>query len=169
MRPENPGSLFAAAVALVLVLLLAGCGGGGETVTETVPRLTKAQLGERLGDICQEHTDRQAVEIEKFAKEHGLPYGPQTEEVKISEAMLEKELLVVILPIVRDNIHDLKAKLRPPRSEEAKLEAFYKALEHGIAVSEEDPSWVTGTTVREPFHKARDLSWALGTAYCGQA
>ena len=169
MRVRSLRSAIAAGVVIALAVVLAGCGSGSDTVTETVPRLTKAQLGEKLGDICQEHTDRQVIAIERFAKEHGLPFGPQTEEVTISEATLEKELLVVILPIVRDNIHDLKAKLRPPRSEEAKLEAFYKALEHGIAVSEEDPSWVTGTTRKEPFHKARDLSWALGTAYCGQA
>jgi hypothetical protein len=161
--------LFDTGVVLVLVLVFAGCGGGGEskTGTEAAPRLTDAQLAEKLGDICQEHTDRQVVAIERFDKKHGLPYGAAHE--KADEAQLEKELTVVILPIVRDNIRDLERKLRPPRSEEAKLESFYSALEHGIEVSEEDPSWVTGTTSEEPFAEARELSAALGTAYCGQA
>lgn len=170
MRDPAPKSLFEAGVILfLLVLVFAGCGGGGksETGAGTPPRLTEAQLGEKLGDICQEHTDEQVVAIEKFDEEHGWPHGAAHE--KASEAQLEKELTVVILPIVRDNIHDLENEVRPPHGEEAKLEAFYRALEHGIEVSEEDPSWVTGTTSEEPFSEARELSAALGTAYCGQA
>jgi hypothetical protein len=167
VRARDVKPLVAGGVACIL-FLLAGCGGSdSETVAETVPRLTKAQLGEKLGDICQEHTDRQVIAIEKFDKEHGWPYG--TAHEKASEAQLEKELTVVILPIVRDNIHDLKSKVVPPRGQEAKLEEFYESLEYGIAVSERDPSWVLGKTAREPFSRARELSWELGTAYCGQA
>ena len=73
----------------------------------------------------------------------------------------------MILPIVRDNIHDLE-KLRPPRSQEADFKAFLGALRHGIEYSERDPSWLTrGST--EPFIRARELSAKLGTALCGQA
>jgi hypothetical protein len=129
--------------------------------------MTKANLAEKLGDICQEHTDRQVIAIEKFDKKHGLPYGAARE--KAGDAQQEKELVLVILPIVRDNIRDLKRELRPPRSQEANLEAFYKALEHGIEFSEKDPSWVTGSISTEPFMKARYLSAALGTPLCGQA
>lgn len=154
------------ALALGVSLALSGCGGENEEVTTEAPRLTKKALAERMGDICQEHTDRQVIAIEKFDKKHGIPYGPAHE--KATDAQLEKELVVVMLPIVRDNIRDLE-KLRPPRSQEAKLEAFLRALEHGIEVSEEDPSWVTGSTSKEPFHRARELAWELGTAYCGQA
>jgi hypothetical protein len=160
-------SRFTFVVIAVLLLALAGCGDGGEQVAEQAPRMTKAQLATQLGEICQEHTDRQVVAIERFDKEHGLPYGSAHE--KAGHAQLEKELTVVILPIVRDNIHDLKARLRPPHSLEAKLEAFYEALEHGIEFSEKNPSWVTGSTSTEPFMKARYLSVALGTPLCGQA
>lgn len=132
-----------------------------------MPPMTKARLGEKLGDICQEHTDTQVIAIEKFDKKHGLPYGPAHE--KASDAQLEKELVVVILPIVRDNIRDLKRELRPSQSQEAKLEAFYEALEHGIEFSEKNPSWVTGSISKEPFMRARYLSVALGTPLCGQA
>lgn len=129
--------------------------------------MTKGQLAEKLGDVCQEHTDRQVIAIEKFDKEHGWPYGPAHE--KASDAQLEEELVVVILPIVRDNIHDLESKLRPSPAQEAKLESFYKALEHGIEFSEENPGWVTGSPSTEPFMKARYLSVTLGTPLCGQA
>jgi hypothetical protein len=158
----------AVGIALVMSLALAGCGGGDggtETVAEPPP-LTKAQLGERMGDVCQEHTDRQVIAVEKFDKQHGYPHGPAHE--KASDAQLEEELVKVILPIVRDNIHDLEQRLRPGPAQKADFEAFIRALEHGIAYSERDPSWILDAQP-EPFAKARELSWKLGTAYCGQA
>lgn len=172
MSPMNARQLrnhFVSGVVAALLLALVGCGGGssGEATAEQVPRWSKAKFAAKLGDICQEHTDHQVVAIEKFDKKHGWPYGPAHE--KASDAQTEKELVMVILPIVRDNIHDLRNKLHPPRSEEAKLDAFYEALEHGIEVSAEDPSWVTGSTSKEPFMRARALSLALGTPLCGQA
>lgn len=146
--------------------VLSACGGGSEEPVEEVrPRLTKNSLPERMGDICQEHTDRQVIAIERFDKKHGLPYGPAHE--KASDAQLEKELVVVMLPIVRDNIRDLE-RLRPPRAQEPDFKAFLRALEHGIEYSERDPSWVA-TGAHEPFSKARELAWKLGTAFCGQA
>jgi len=149
------------------LLLLNGCGGGSERAAEQVPRMTKAQLTKQLAEICSEHTYEQVDAVEKFDKQHGWPYGSAHENV--SENQLEKELTVVIVPIVRETIQDIEEKLRPPHGEEAKLEAFIGALEHGIQVSEEDPSWVTGTTSEEPFRRARLLSVALGTPLCGQA
>jgi hypothetical protein len=162
-------AVFATAAFSVMVLASAGCGAGGsgESAAETVPPMTEKKLGEKLGDICQEHTDRQVIAIEQFDKKHGLPYGPAHE--KATPAQLEKELVVVILPIVRDNIRDLKKELRPPPSQEANLKAFYKALEHGIEFSEKDPNWVTDSAPTEPFMKARLLSVKLGTPLCGQA
>ncbi|HEX5593246.1 MAG TPA: hypothetical protein VFX35_07860 [Solirubrobacterales bacterium] len=157
---------MAVGMALALSSSIASCGGSGEEhAVEAPPRLTKAQLGERMGDVCQEHTDRQVVAIESFDKKHSWPYG--TDHEKATDKQLEEELVKVILPIVRDNIHDLE-ELRPSRRQEADFAAFLRALEHGIAYSERDPSWVvTGAT--EPFSKARELAWKLGTAYCGQA
>jgi hypothetical protein len=152
-------------VGAALACLLAGCGGGSDTTARQAPRLTEAQLVKKLGDTCQEHTDRQVIAIEKFDKQHGIPYGIHHEDATDKE--LEEELVKVILPIVRDNIHDLE-KLRPPRSQEADFEAFLRALEHGIAYSERDPGWLTSGST-EPFMKARELSAKLGTALCGQA
>ena len=68
MKVWQPRVQWVLGIAGVLLLALNGCGGGSdETAAETVPRLTKAQLGEKLGDICQEHTDRQVVAIETWA------------------------------------------------------------------------------------------------------
>jgi hypothetical protein len=152
-------------VVLGLTCFLAAFGGDGETTVAQAPRLTKAQLVKELGDTCQEHTDRQVVAIEKFDKQHGIPYGIHHEDATDQE--LEQELVKVILPIVRDNIHDLE-KLRPPHSQEADFKAFLGALQHGIEYSERDPSWLT-TGSTEPFMKARELSAKVGTALCGQA
>jgi hypothetical protein len=167
----NPG-LLRALIALCLTFIslpaIAGCGGGSrEATAEQVPRLTKAQLANKLSDICEEHSYRQVGAVEEFDKEHGWPYGSHRENA--TEKQLETELTVVILPIVRNTIREIEGRVRPPRSEEAKLEAFIGALEHGIQVSEDEPIWVTGTTGEEPFRRARALSWALGTASCGQA
>jgi hypothetical protein len=156
---------------LVLLLALAGCGGGSgsssEESTESVQYLTKDQLAERLGDMCQAHTDRQVIAREKWQKKNGFP-SPED----ASRAQLEKELVVVILPIVRDTIHDVgtlhAGKLYPSPQQKKKLEEFRKALEHGVKASEEDPSWVA-TYDGEPFYRARELSSELGTVFCGQA
>lgn len=149
---------------LAIALALVGCGGGSEATSQSVPRLTKARLAKELGNICQEHTDRQVIAIKRFEKKHHLPASSQG---KASPSQLQKELVVVILPIVRDNIHDLE-KLHPPQAQEADFKAFLGALEHGIAYSERDPSWILDAKP-EPFSKARELSAKLGTPLCGQA
>ena len=161
------GLVCAGALMLVWALALVGCGGGDSSkeAAETVPRLSKPQLVKKMGEICQEHTDRQVVEIEKFDKKHGIPYGFHHEDA--TDAQLEKELVEVMLPIVHDTIHDLD-ELHPPHEQEVDFKAFLRALEHGVEASETDPSWVA-TGASEPFSKARALSWKLGTALCGQA
>jgi hypothetical protein len=147
--------------ALLLLVMAAGCGGSSQP-EETVVRLTKGQLVHKLGVICQAHTDRQVIAREKWQKKEGFPPAENG-----GRAQLERELTEVILPIVRDNIHDLE-KLNPPAKQEAAFKEFLKALEHGIAASEKNPSWVA-TASFEPFSNARALSWKLGTALCGQA
>lgn len=152
----------AIAATAAVALAVAGCGGGsGAAATaEASPRMTRSGLAERLGDVCQQHTDRQVIAIERFEKRHGISAEPKDKQ-------LEEELTEVILPIVHDTIHDVGG-LRPPADEEAEFEAFLKALEQGIAASEKDPSWVA-TGDFEPFAQARKASAALGAYYCGQA
>lgn len=149
--------------AVALALSLAGCGEAG--TADEVPRLTASQLEHRMSRICQEHSEYQVVAIERFARKRGIPYGPNAEDA--TDSQLELELVEVMLPIVRDTIHDLE-ELRPSPAQEATFEEFLRALEHGVKASEADPSWlVTGDS--EPFYRARTLSWKLGTALCGQA
>jgi hypothetical protein len=155
-----------ACLGLGLLLAVSGCGGGsGETTTPQAPRLTKVKLVEKLGKICQAHSDEQVVAIEEFDKKHGIPHGIHHE--KATGAQLEEELVQVMLPIVRDTIRDLE-ELRPPREQEADFKAFLEALEHGVAYSRRDPSWIVDAKP-EPFSRARELSWKLGTPLCGQA
>jgi hypothetical protein len=153
-------------VALAVLPGISGCGGGEEAPAEVAaPALTKAQLAERMGDICQEHTDTQVLDIESFEKRRGLPPSSQED---VPAAQLERELVEVMLPIVEDTIDDLGKKLRPSSQQAPSFEAFLRALEDGVAYSRKDPSWVV-TGKAEPFSQARSLAWKLGTAYCGQA
>jgi protein-tyrosine-phosphatase len=147
----------------VLTVAIAGCGSsaGDEATAEVSLAVAKARLAQSLGDICQNHTDRQVVAIARFEKKHGI--SPE----KATGRQLEQELVKVILPIVRDNIHDV-GRLRPPVSEQAEFDAFIRALESGVAASEKDPSWIA-TEATEPFMRAREASANLGTYYCGQA
>jgi hypothetical protein len=150
-------------VVAALLLALAGCGGSGEATgeVEAPPPLTKPQLLNKLDKICQGHTEEQVRVREAWQRKRGLDFEKET------APQLEKELVVVILPIVRDTIDEVK-QLNPNARQKRTLEAFVEALEHGVKRSSEDPSWVA-TAKWEPFSRARALSWKLGTALCGQA
>jgi hypothetical protein len=150
-------------VLAALFLALAGCGGSSDATgqVEAPAPLTKPQLLNKLDKICQGHTDRQVRVREIWQKKRGLDFEKET------PPQLEKELVRVILPIVRDTIHDVK-QLNPNARQKQTLKAFIEALEYGVKRSTENPSWVA-TGDWEPFSQARDLSWKLGTALCGQA
>lgn len=145
---------------LVLGAAVGGCGSAGGDPRPEPPPPTKKQFAHRLGDLCQKHTNRQVAAVARFENQHGISGEP-------SAGQTERELVEVILPIVRSTIREAGA-MRPPPGESREFEAFIKALERGVAVSERNPSWVA-TGDFEPFVRARETSAALGTYYCGQA
>ena len=147
--------------ALALLAGVAGCGGTASSErAEQPPPPSRKQFALRLGDLCQKHTDRQVVAVERFERQHGVSGEPTPRQSEL-------ELVQVILPIVRSTIREA-GEMRPPAGEGPELRAFVRALRHGVTVSEEDPSWVA-TGKFEPFMQAREASAALGTYYCGQA
>jgi hypothetical protein len=152
-------------LAVVFALVAAGCGGGDETAEKPAepPRLTKQQLVDRLGEICQEHTELQVDERERFGKKNGIP---SPEDATLSE--YEREIVEVILPIVRDTIHDVE-QLRPPRNEEAKLAAFVGALKGAVATTRKHPNELAEEAGEEPFQPARLAAADLEAYFCGQA
>jgi hypothetical protein len=152
--------MVGALVLLLLSAVLVGCGDSSASVS-VAPPPSAQELAYQMGVICQNHTDRQVVMIERFEKRHGLDHE------HLTARQLETELVRVILPIVRDTIHKI-GRLRSPSGERGRLKVFLHALEHGVSVSETDPSWIA-TGAFEPFKQARQLSAALGTYYCGQA
>lgn len=123
--------------------------------------MTKQELAYEMGRICQNQTDQQVAAIERFEHRRGLDHE------HLSANQLEQELVQVILPIVRRTIHDV-GRLHPPSAERGRFQSFLGALQHGVSASETDPSWVVTGDI-EPFRRARQLSAALGTYYCGQA
>lgn len=146
-------------IAFALLAILVGCGEGQNAKGPTP--LTESQLAKKMGLICQNHTDRQVVAIQRFEKQHGILREGAT------ATQLEGELVRVILPIVRDTLREIE-QLRPPESKRAEFKAFIRALRHGIVVSEGNASWIA-TGDFEPFKQARSISAALGTYLCGQA
>jgi len=150
---------------LALALPLASCGDSSESAeNSSPPRLTKAQLTNRMSVICQKHTEKKFVEIERWEKKHGLPLSSK---VEVPDAQWEKELMRIQIPDVKEALRELE-QLRPPKAQEKTFEAFLKAAEDAIEFSEKDPSWYpTGSS--EPFSKAKELAWELGTAVCIQA
>jgi hypothetical protein len=147
---------------LVVSVALAGCGGGGGT-TEGPPPLSRPQLVKRLDAICQEHTDRQVAARERFDAGHGIA-SPEDATL----AQYEQEIVEVILPIVRDTIHDLE-RVHPAASDEAELDAFIGALKRSVATTQADPNKLAAEEGEEPFSGARAAAGSLGAYLCGQA
>jgi hypothetical protein len=153
-------------LAFALVLAFGGCGGDDGATAEKPAepaRLTKEQLVKKLGEVCQEHSELQVDERERFGKKNGIP---SPEDATLAE--YEREIVEVILPIVRDTIHDVE-QLRPPRSQEAKLDAFVGALKGAVATTQKHPNELAEEAGEEPFHSARLAAADLEAYFCGQA
>jgi hypothetical protein len=118
-----------------------------------------------MDEICQPHSEQQAAAVKAFEEKHGYPLSSRE---PVPPRQLEQELTVIVLPFVRKTISEMKHLNASPRQSPT-LAAFIAALEHGVAYSEKHQSWVVPGSTEEPFRRARELSWKLGTALCGQA
>jgi hypothetical protein len=181
---------------LALVLVLAGCGGGdsstgsmpkGETAATESSEASRAEtsgcgegeesfLGggaasaaagkekfvEDVNDICFRHSQEQAKQVEAYEKKNGIklfePNQKQQEEI----------IVKIILPIVNETIAELE-EYEPISSEEAKLNAFIKALAEATEVTEKHPNFLAEEGAKEPYNEARGRAGDMGTYLCGQA
>jgi hypothetical protein len=168
MRRRLPQLGIAASLMLAFVLALGGCG-GDDGVTAEKPaepaRLTKQQLLKKMAEICEEHSERENVAVGKYDKKYKVPTGLDREEA--TDAELEREYRVVILPLIKDKIRDLEA-LRPSQEQEAKFQAFIRAMKRGVKFTEKDASFVSYSVRSEPFYHARERSVELGSVACGE-
>lgn len=159
---------------LLLTLAATGCAGGGSTSStsgETFDEAAESKSNaaskkesfvEAIDDICFRHSQEQAKQVEAYDKKHGIPVGEPT------VAQQEQIILKVILPIVRETLAELE-EYAPDPTQEAKLNAFIKALDNATTFTEKHPHFLAAERGREPFHPARVRASAMGTYLCGQA
>lgn len=186
-------------VLLALLLLLAGCGGGGgstegttastggettaagsseasgeeeasegEAGSESVfgeaadAEAEKEKFVEDVNDICFRHSQEQAKQVEAYEKKHGIKLFEPTQKQQ------EKIIVAIIIPIVRETLAELE-EYEPIATEEAKLNAFIKALDEATTVTEKHPDYLAEEGAKEPYNEARALAGGMGTYLCGQA
>jgi hypothetical protein len=186
-------------VLLALLLALTGCGGGGSTEsTESTSGSTggetaaagsseagegeagegedggvlgggaasaaaeKEKFVEQVDDICFRHSQEQAKQVEAYERKHGIKlYEPDQKQQ-------EKIIVAIIIPIVRETITELE-EYEPVPSQEAKLNAFIKALDESTEVTEKHPNFLAEEGAKEPYNEARARAGDMGTYLCGQA
>jgi hypothetical protein len=174
---ERHLALALVGVLLALLLVLSGCGGGEastaasseENLNESLEKENapsaaskKESFVEAVDDICFRHSQEQAKQVEAYEKKHGIPVGEPT------VAQQEQIIVKVILPIVRETLAELE-EYEPDPSQEAKLNAFIKALDDATTFTEKNPHFLAAERGKEPFHAARGRAAAMGTYLCGQA
>lgn len=122
----------------------------------------KEKFVEDVNNICFRHSQEQAKEVEAYEKKHGIklfePNQKQQEEI----------IIKIIMPIVRETIAELE-EYEPISSEEAKLNAFVKALAEATDVTEKHPNLLAEEGAKEPYGEARARAGDMGTYLCGQA
>jgi len=185
-------------VLLALLLLLAGCGGGGGSTEDTSASTSgetaagnsessgeeeasegeaggegvfgeaaegeaeKEKFVEDVDNICFRHSQEQAKQVEVYEKKHGIKLFEPTQKQQ------EKIIVAIIIPIVRETLAELE-EYEPIAAEEAKLNAFIKALDEATTVTEKHPNYLAEEGAKEPYNEARARAGDMGTYLCGQA
>jgi hypothetical protein len=164
---SNQKNSSALAVGVLLLLGFAGCGGSDETTSTAAPaqpRLTKAQFVEQMNAVCHKNSEDQQRMFYAFKRKRGYSAGA-VPPIPVQEIYIRR----IVLPTVRRTIPELEA-LRPPKSQEARMEAFVRALDRATDISEKTPRWLAEPSKDyEPYMPARLLAAKIGTYLCGQA
>lgn len=131
---------------------IAGCGGSDESIS-------KDDYLERAREICQKGNEELA-EASKDAFDD-VPEGE-----KPSAEQLERYARDVVVPMVRQQVEDLRA-LPDPRDAADQVDEIYDAFEKALDRIDEQPSLLTDNpNVFELFKEADELSKKYGFPVC---
>lgn len=160
----SPGKRALAALGIALALAIAGCGGSGGDSSSEEPTLTKKQYVQKADAICTRLSHKLVRGYEAFSKEHHLNTAAPDQHER------ERLILAVTLPNVEEKLEELK-RLPVPKGDEAKLEAIFASMEHGIESAEKHPSWSAAPSPAhpEPFFDTIEMTADYGIWLCGQA
>lgn len=152
------------ATGIALVLAAAGCGGGSGSSSSEEPTLTKKQYVQRADAICTRLSHKLVRGYEAFSNQHQLNTTAPNQHER------EQLILAVTLPNVEEKLAELK-QLPVPQGDEAKLEAIFASMEHGIESAERHPAWSAAPSPAhpEPFADTIEMTADYGIWLCGQA
>jgi len=141
----------------------AGSEEGGENVFGEAANseAEKEKFVEDVNDICFRHSQEQAEQVKAYEKKHGIKLFEPNQKQQ------EGIIVAIIIPIVRETIAELEEY--EPATEEAKLNAFIKALDEATTVTEKHPNYLAEEGAKEPYNEARARAGDMGTYLCGQA
>lgn len=141
----------------------AGSEGGSESVFGEAANAEaeKEKFVEDVNNICFRHSQEQAEQVEAYEKKHGIPLHEPNQKQQ------EGIIVAIIIPIVNETIAELEEY--EPATEEAKLNAFIKALTEATEVTEKHPNYLAEEGAKEPYGEARSRAGDMGTYLCGQA
>lgn len=138
--------------------------GGGENVFGEAANAEaeKEKFVEDVNNICFRHSQEQAKQVEAYEKKHGI------KRFEPNQKQQEGIIVAIIIPIVNETIAELE-EYEPIAAEEAKLNAFIKALTEATEVTEKHPNYLAEEGAKEPYNEARARAGDMGTYLCGQA
>lgn len=126
--------------------------------------MTKADFVERMNAVCHRNSESQLRRYHAFKRSRGYSEAA-VPPVPVQEIYIRR----IVLPTVRKTIPELE-KLRPPKSEEGRMEAFLRALDRATEITEKTPRWLAEPSKEyEPYMPARLAAARIGTYLCGQA
>jgi hypothetical protein len=161
-REPAPGSALAtivfAALLLAAMIVIGGCGGGSSTAAD--PTITKAELIKRGDRICEAADNTEFKESVRYERAH------IKELEKLStQKRLEKLLVIVGLPSILKEAHELEALGMPP-GDAKELEILYREIKAAAARARQHPSEIDEPA--GPFAKPDALAKNYGFHACSE-